>query len=57
MEDHRLIKSRRNRFAVAFLVSLPVLDAWAMAAIGRPAAFVIGVVAIVAALALWAMQG
>ena len=57
MDDHRIIKSRRNRFAIAFLISLPVLDGWAMVAIGRPAAFVVGVVAIVAALALWAMQG
>jgi len=57
MEEHRLIKGRWSRFAVAFLVSLPVLDGWAMIATGRPAVFVIGVVGIVAALVLWATRG
>ena len=57
MENHRLIKSLRSRFAVAFLVSLPVLDGWAMIATGIPLVFVIGVVGIVATLVLWAMRG
>ena len=51
----RLIQGRRNRAAVAFLVSMPVLGTWCMLYSNSPTIMYIGSAAIVAALVLWAL--
>jgi len=52
---YRLIPTRRTRAAVAFLVSLPLLDAWSTLQAGHPTVMLLGIVPIVTALALWAL--
>jgi hypothetical protein len=51
----RLIQGRWRRGAIAFLISMPVLDTWWLVYRSNPTILLCGSAAIIAALALWAL--